>query len=67
MIRIKLADNCPLDTAKVIQANYSCARMYSQRHPKSLRSTIQIRKGIKMQACQLYHVFLIIKGKLCQE
>ena len=60
-VRIKLADNVPLDIAKCIQANYMCARKISERHPERIHATVSIRKGVKMNKTQLYHATLIIK------
>lgn len=60
-MRIKLANNVPLDIVKCIQANFECARKVSERHPKRIHATTMIRKGILMNKTQLWHLWLVIK------
>ncbi len=63
MLRIKIADNQPLENVRIIQYAHKKARKLPERHPDRIKSTIQIRKGSKVNNySQMYHAWLIIKG-----
>lgn len=60
MLRIKMGDNLPLDSAKAIQSHFINARKYPERHFRHINGTVQIKKGLNMKKTQFYHVWLIL-------
>lgn len=65
MLRIKMAENVPLDIAKMIQANHMiCRDKYPERHPKRINSTVQIRHASTLGGTKFYHAWLHIPNSM---